>query len=554
MGKRENKSGILKSLKLLWKFMDKKDRTTFVLIFLFSIVSALPWMFFNVIPPLVLASLCGEPVKLLFLDLSSLPTIALVFLLIGTHIFLWMIGMLHYYTIDKFARKMICVVNIKAQDLLFLERVNLDFGMTNGEINYIIKNATDCVYQIIEPLCWNMLTNIIAVVFNMVILFSIDWLVGVIGLAMILLIFLAVFIRLKIQSPVIDKIENTNAKIGNQILTSIQNISLISVLKSQVNERIQLGFLNKIFYKFHKKRAKIGYFYWIAIIFIEYLAIAFGVWAFIARGSSTQVIASVTMIFTILYDIQNTIESWGYELGDIQAAAIKLCNLEVLVPSSQRIKKGENFKNQALHNENFKSIEILNYKVQLGQFKHTYHAKFQSGKTYLLSGESGCGKTTLINALCGIRDVKSGAILVNNKYNLMSLENFSDKISYMFQSSILFDRSIKENLAYPDKELNSKAKQLIKTFCMNKILERESEGRDVKQILSGGEKKRIDFIRTLSKEADVYFFDEPTNELDIKNVEKVFNEIKKLKENNKICVIISHDKRILPIIDEVIEL
>lgn len=89
---------------------------------------------------------------------------------------------------------------------------------------------------------------------------------------------------------------------------------------------------------------------------------------------------------------------------------------------------------------------------------------------------------------------------------------------------------------------------------MTRVLQRESEGKDVKQMLSGGEKKRIDFIRAISKEADIYFFDEPTNELDLKNVEKVFDEIKALKEKNKICIIISHDKRILPIIDEVIEL
>lgn len=534
--------------------MGKKEKLTFLFVFLFSIVSALPWMFFNVIPPLVLASLCGEPVKLLFLDLSSIPTIALVFILIGTHILLWMIGMFHYYTIDKFARKMICVVNIKAQDLLFLERKNLDFGMTNGEINYIIKNATDCVYQIIEPLSWNMLTNIIAVVINMVILFSIDWLVGVIGLTMITLIFLAVFVRLKIQNPVVDQIENTNAKIGNQILTSLQNLSLIKIFQSQDKERIRLGFLNKVFYKYHKKRAKIGYIYWIMIVIIEYLSIAFGVWAFIARNDTSQVIASVTLIFTILYDIQNTIESWGYELGDIQAAAIKLCNLERLMPTSSRIKSGANLKAQELHNENIESLEILDYKVVLGKFKHSYHAKFQSGKTYLLSGESGCGKTTLINAICGIRDVKAGAILINDKYNLTSLNGFNDKISYMFQSSILFDRSIKENIAYPDIELNDKAKKLIKTFSMTRVLQRESEGKDVKQMLSGGEKKRIDFIRAISKEADIYFFDEPTNELDLKNVEKVFDEIKTLKAKNKICIIISHDKRILPIIDEVVEL
>ena len=227
----KRKIGIFKSLKILWTFMDKKDRIIFICIFAFSLVSAITKMFFNIIPPLVLASLCGEEVKLLFIDLTSLSTISILFILLGINIVLWIIGMIHYYIIDVFARKMICVVNLKAQDLIFLERKNLDFGMTNGEISYIVKNATDCVYQLIEPLCWDILTHFLSVMINIGILFTIDWLVGVIGIAIILCILVCVFIRTKIQNPIVNSIEKNNAKIENHMLTSVQNISMITLLK-----------------------------------------------------------------------------------------------------------------------------------------------------------------------------------------------------------------------------------------------------------------------------------------------------------------------------------
>lgn len=123
----------------------------------------------------------------------------------------------------------------------------------------------------------------------------------------------------------------------------------------------------------------------------------------------------------------------------------------------------------------------------------------------------------------------------------------------MFQDSILFDRSIKENISYPDRELNEESKRLIELFTMDKIVEREYTEGNTSSTLSGGEKKRIDFIRAMSKDADIYIFDEPTNELDKTNVEKVISEINNLKDKGKIAIIISHDKRVSTIADEVIE-
>lgn len=551
---KKEKIGIVKSLKLLWTFMDTKDRVAFVCIFAFSWISALAWMFFNLVPPLVLASLTGEPVKLLFIDMSALSTLAVTAILLGTNFVLWVFGMLHYYLIDIFARKMICVVNIKAQDLILEKRKNLDFGMTLGEVNYIVQNATECVYQLIEPICWSIFTNMLAVLMNVAVLFTIDWVIGITGILMICGIFLIVYIRLKIQNPVVEKIEATGAKVGNQMLTSAQNLPLITMLKSKLEEKKQLGYLNKTFYKHHKKRAKIGFWYWNAINGLEFLAIGVAVWLFIARNGTAEAVTSITMIFTILASIQNTIEGWGWKLGDIQAASVKLCNLEKINPTKSAINEARLHKNLSLYDENIQKIELLDMNVSLGKFKKSYHGTFESGKLYLLSGQSGCGKTTFINALCGLREVKYGQILINDRYALDSLEDFTDKISYMFQNSILFDRSIEKNISYPNALLNAESKRLIKKFGMQKLINREEEGKDVRSTLSGGEKKRIDFIRAISRKADIYLFDEPTNELDERNVKKVIEELDRLKKTGKITIIISHDNRIAEIADEIIEI
>lgn len=124
---------------------------------------------------------------------------------------------------------------------------------------------------------------------------------------------------------------------------------------------------------------------------------------------------------------------------------------------------------------------------------------------------------------------------------------------YLFQDSLLFDRSLKENIAYPDDNLNEKAEELIDKFNIKKIINRNVQT-SIKNILSGGEKKRVDLIRTLSKDKDIYLFDEPTNELDGENVKIALEEIRNVVNKNKIVILISHDDRCFEIADEIIYL
>ena len=66
--------------------------------------------------------------------------------------------------------------------------------------------------------------------------------------------------------------------------------------------------------------------------------------------------------------------------------------------------------------------------------------------------------------------------------------------------------------------------------------------------------KRLDFIRTVSKDKDIYLFDEPTNDLDSLNVEKVINTIKQMVTEDKIIIIVSHDNRCNEIATQIVNL
>lgn len=145
----------------------------------------------------------------------------------------------------------------------------------------------------------------------------------------------------------------------------------------------------------------------------------------------------------------------------------------------------------------------------------------------------------------GLREHKGGHIILNDEIELESLFFDEDKISYALQEMQLFDRSLEENIFYPNLTKSDEANRILKTLELDKLINRNTDAtEEIEQKLSGGEKKRINIARAMIKPAQLYIFDEPTNELDKKNVEKVIKILKKL-QSKAIVVVISHDSRLI---------
>ena len=552
MEKQEQKSSILNSYKLMWSFMGKREKVTFICIFLFSIVSSLTRTYIPLIPSLIVAKLTNEQFLIFgLIDFSSLDLVPYIIVVCAIAAGLWVFGMLHYRMIDIFARRMMCLVNEKSQEIILKERKNLDFGITTGETNYILKSASDNIYNLIEPFCWRVFGNILSLVFIVLQVFTINIWAGLFELLLIVIILVCVYLRTKIQKGVVDKIEVQNAKIGNHFLMSLTNLPMITMLKSKYKELKELKKLNDEFYKENVKRANIGFWYWVIVITLEYVGLASVILLYIATSNVGIMVAGITTLISMTNEVYGLVEGWGYLINDLQVSSIKLNNLLKVYPK-EIIEKEEI--NENVLNNRISSLQVLDYKVKIENFEKTYNQVFVSGNIYVISGQSGQGKTTLINAICGLREIESGNIVINNKYSIKNMYEYRDKISYLFQDSLLFDRSVTENIAYPNEEINSKAKELINVFNIEHIVKRDQIDGTLSTTLSGGEKKRIDIVRTISKESDIYLFDEPTNELDPENVERVLEQIKKLSKENKIIIIVSHDKRCVAIADHIVKL
>lgn len=541
----KDKKGIFKGYKILWSIMRGKEKICCSIIFLLVCFVPFIHIYTSFLPSLILSRIINENIKILgFIDLSMLSNTWYYIIVIMIVPIMWIFGMLIYRSIDIFARRMMCLANERVQDLLVKERKNLDFKLTNGEVNYIVKNAVDNIYNIIEPSFWEFLTGILTITTIIIQLFIFNFNIGLMGLAYFALLIICVLLRNKIQIKITDKIEEINSKIGNHFLMSLTNLPVITMFSSKFKELSVLKQLNKQFFKENKKRANICFWYWVLIIFVEYTGIL-GIIIYLLLSNQDNLATTITTVLTMLNYLMTTVENWGYSLNELQTSSIKLCNLTKIYPDEKDLIKN---KKRIYKIEKIDNIEIKKYFIKFENFQKEYNQIFESGKIYLISGSSGSGKTTLINAMCGLRETENGYLIINKKYKVKNLYNYRDKIVYLFQDSLLFDRSLKENITYPEDELNEKTKKLLKKFNMITLMNRTVDS-SINNLLSGGEKKRVNIIRTLSKDKSIYLFDEPTNELDNINVKKVLEEIKNLAKENKIVIIISHDERCLKIAD-----
>ena len=163
-----------------------------------------------------------------------------------------------------------------------------------------------------------------------------------------------------------------------------------------------------------------------------------------------------------------------------------------------------------------------------------------------LVGHSGAGKSTIINLLPRFYDPQEGSISIDGqKINSVSLNSLRKNISLVSQDVILFDDTIKNNIAYAklnasNEEIESACKFAAAEEFINKMPKKYDTIVGENGVrLSGGQKQRISIARAILKKSPIILLDEATSSLDTGSEEIVQNAITNLTKN-KTTVVIAH--------------
>lgn len=185
---------------------------------------------------------------------------------------------------------------------------------------------------------------------------------------------------------------------------------------------------------------------------------------------------------------------------------------------------------------------------------------FQSGMVYALIGDSGCGKTTLLNMLAKLETFDKGEIVYKGK-SLTSLKNeefYRNELGYLFQNfGLLESQTIRENLELgligKKKNKKQEKERLLLQALQAVRLDYLSLNQNIYE-LSGGEAQRVALAKIILKNPPLILADEPTASLDPKNSKEIMEILLELRNANRTIIIATHNPSIWKMADQVIRL
>ena len=180
------------------------------------------------------------------------------------------------------------------------------------------------------------------------------------------------------------------------------------------------------------------------------------------------------------------------------------------------------------------------------------------GECIGIVGETGSGKSTLVDVILGLLKPYKGAVLLDEQYSVHSFQ-WHQKIGYVPQSIYLIDDTIEANIAFGEKEIDSsQINAVIDAAQLRNLIDQLPQGyktivgeRGVR--LSGGERQRIAIARALYRNPEVLIFDEATSALDNETEARLMETIRVVSQNRTV-IMVAHRFTTLEGCDRILEM
>lgn len=192
-------------------------------------------------------------------------------------------------------------------------------------------------------------------------------------------------------------------------------------------------------------------------------------------------------------------------------------------------------------------LHVRNLNVSLGLKPILRDVQFHLplGKTLVVLGESGCGKTTLLRAMAGLMPIQSGELEFDNQ-RIDFLPPQLRGVVYLDQEPLLFEHlTVAENIGFamrlgncPAKEIESSVQGMLQSIDLVKLADRREWQ------LSGGQRQRVAFARAILARPKVLLLDEPFGSLDFRTRQQMQSLFRTLSQRYQLTsILVTHDVR-----------
>ena len=255
-------------------------------------------------------------------------------------------------------------------------------------------------------------------------------------------------------------------------------------------------------------------------------------------------------------------------LVQMPKAVVSIERIEEVLAVTSEIRDSEDLKDNSYYEGILKQNPIsltfdnvcFRYKGAEKQILKNISFSIKAGERFAIVGATGSGKSTIAKVLLRLNDIESGKILINNVNTLdLPLNCLRNQISYIPQKAYIFSGTIKDNFRFTNKNMTDEemveiAKVAQSYDFINSLPDKfNSFVAQGGTNFSGGQKQRLSIARALSKEANIYLFDDSFSALDYATDAKLRKELKTFLKD-KITIIIAQRLNTIADADKIIVL
>jgi ATP-binding cassette subfamily B protein len=359
----------------------------------------------------------------------------------------------------------------------------------------------------------------------------------------ILIIF--VFIRKKI---VYDALEaKSDSRIGGRLADVFGNILAVKIFSQHKSEEVLFKEITddaadksrKSWFFAGKIEVIQGFFSAIMLSVILYIMVRLWIDNKISTGTLVLIQTYIVIILDKLWDLSNALMKFMKSAADMK----EMVDIFEIMPDITDPINPEvsNMKTGRLVFDNVS----FSYKSGQKVFEN-FNLEIKPGERIGLVGHSGAGKSTFTNLILRFTDVTEGRISIDGQdIRSVTQDDLRKAVSYVPQESVLFHRTIRENISYGKKDATEEeVREVARKAYAHEFIEKLPNGYDtyvgergVK--LSGGERQRVAIARAMIKDSPILILDEATSSLDSiseQYIQGAFNELMK----DKTTIVIAH--------------
>lgn len=281
-------------------------------------------------------------------------------------------------------------------------------------------------------------------------------------------------------------------------------------------------------------------------------------------GVPIEQVISETVILVVIF--LRILPSFNRVLINYQSLSANRAILDLINREMFEIKANPALYESRIFDSRFVSeakVSFMNIEIQSLTFGYDkpliedLTCRFQPSSLNVISGESGVGKSTLIDIILGLKTPESGRILLNG-LEVKSIDPLLHRIAYVPQKPLIFDESPYRNITLLD-DINSavcevRLKKAIQCACLDDVITPENwhvRVGEAGELLSGGQSQRLALARAIYSECNLIILDEITSALDSKTERKLLANLKTAAQKATI-ICISHSKTMLDGADNIV--